>query len=132
MENKRVLRLILDHLQLRRIDVAEHVSISDARGRTALHWGAWEEHGASALHILMKSGAEVDARDGMGRTALHLAAERGHATIVHLLMEAGADVHLRASSSSRYSPYTDQTPLEVAVLRNRTAVADFLHSHPYK
>jgi hypothetical protein len=37
----------------------------------------------------------VDARDGMGRTALIRAAQRGYDDLFTQLMEAGADIHLR-------------------------------------
>jgi ankyrin repeat protein/WD40 repeat protein len=42
---------------------------------------------------LLAEGAEVDARDGRGDTALLVAAGHGHAAVVQALLEAGADVH---------------------------------------
>lgn len=38
----------------------------------------------------MEKGAEIDARDSEGRTALHHAVERGHESTVRLLLELRA------------------------------------------
>jgi ankyrin repeat protein len=42
---------------------------------------------------LLDGGAEVLAKENTGKTALHLAAERGHALMITVLLEAGADMH---------------------------------------
>ena len=41
--------------------------------------------------LLQKPNLGVSIRDGQGRTALHIAARRGHATIVQLLLDGGFD-----------------------------------------
>ena len=43
---------------------------------------------------LISSGAPVNARDAVGRTALHYAAENGHIGTVKLLLEKGANVEI--------------------------------------
>ncbi|KAK4236585.1 ankyrin repeat-containing domain protein [Achaetomium macrosporum] len=50
-------------------------------------------HGSAACsRVLLQCGADVDARDGYGRTPLHWAAESSNADVVRLLVDAGADV----------------------------------------
>ena len=48
-----------------------------------------------AARALLEAGADVDARNADGITALMMAAARGHVEVVHVLLEAGADVDAR-------------------------------------
>jgi ankyrin repeat protein len=48
---------------------------------------------AYRVRTLLEQGVHPDQRDEAGKTALMLAVGGGHAKIVHLLCEAGADVH---------------------------------------
>ena len=48
--------------------------------------------------LLLKQGADVNAPQGDGTTALHWAAETNHAEIARLLLQAGADVRSPALS----------------------------------
>jgi len=61
---------------------------------------AWERAVLAADHetvrALLHSGADVNARDRFGQTALMLAAHHGHAALVGLLIEHGADLNVRA------------------------------------
>lgn len=67
-----------------------------AHGLTALMWAAGhgndvpEAEGLAAAKTLIESGASIAAQDDRGRTALMIAAERGHALIVSYLLERGA------------------------------------------
>jgi len=45
--------------------------------------------------LLIDKGADVNAKDITGETALMVAAERGHTEIVKLLIGRGADVNAR-------------------------------------
>jgi ankyrin repeat protein len=71
---------------------------------TALMWAAGHEDGVgvhaaeSTVDLLLSRGAQVDAIDDRGRTALMMAAELGHAEIVEMLIGRGADQSVRDKS----------------------------------
>ena len=71
-----------------------------------------------AVRELVRSGADVDARDRHGQTALMLAAHRGHREIVELLVEAGADLDVAAKYNL--------TALMLAIVAGHAAVARVL------
>ena len=64
---------------------------------TALMWAAGHSNdvpvaeGVETVRLLLARGARIDDADNRGRTPLMIAAERGHAEIVAVLIEAGAD-----------------------------------------
>jgi len=70
-------------------------------GLTALMWvaghsnGVPESDGLETAQVLIAKTMDVDSRDNRGRTALMIAAERGHAKIVAALLTAGAKRELR-------------------------------------
>ena len=68
-----------------------------------------------ALRALLKQGADVNAVQGDGVTALHWAATRGDADMAHMLVVAGANL----SAATRFGGYT---PLHVAAERGYAAV----------
>jgi ankyrin repeat protein len=68
---------------------------------TALMWAAGHEDGVgsraaeSVVDLLISHGAEIDAADDRGRTALMMAAELGHAEVATVLIKRGADQAVR-------------------------------------
>lgn len=91
---------------------------SGSDDRTALHAAANSSVPAIATWLL-QHGADVNARARMGRTPLHLAAERNMSSrIVDLLIEAGADLTMKDDQGL--------TALDVAILHKKTAVAQAL------
>ncbi len=80
----------------------EAVHARDRFGFTPLHGVAGEDH-PDMIALLIFAGADADARNGMGHTPLHLAANPG---VVQTLVEAGANVDARSNDGS--------TPLHVA------------------
>ncbi|KKK16242.1 hypothetical protein ARAM_006285 [Aspergillus rambellii] len=55
----------------------------------------------SLVLLLLEAGAETNALTGEGKSALHLAAERGRESIFRILYEGGADMALEAPDSAR-------------------------------
>uniref|UniRef100_A0A8D2IGS8 Ankyrin repeat domain-containing protein 16 n=1 Tax=Varanus komodoensis TaxID=61221 RepID=A0A8D2IGS8_VARKO len=55
---------------------------------TALHYAAKEGH-AGTIKTLLSLGADLNAKDGKNRTALHMACARQNAECVQLLLQAG-------------------------------------------
>ncbi|CAM9947558.1 unnamed protein product [Ectocarpus sp. 8 AP-2014] len=84
------------------------VAGEDDLGATALHAAAW--HGEHAcVRELLELGADVDARDGCGRTPLFQASKRGAGggcETIRELLKGGADVQARSEDGD--------TPLHVA------------------
>jgi ankyrin repeat protein len=91
-----------------RVGIAERVlaagidvNATYGHGLTALMWAAGhandapEPEGVATVRFLIGAGAALDMVDDRGRTALMIAAERGHPAIVDELLSAGADPGLR-------------------------------------
>jgi ankyrin repeat protein len=108
---------------------------------TALHWAVAHERD-QATELLLKHGADPNAVDGLGWTPLHIAAERGKFNMVKQLIEAGANPHAKTvaikerfgtpvSSPAGTKPslipgVPARTPIDLARLKNRTDVVEFL------
>ena len=64
---------------------------------------AWERAitrgDVEAVRELLRAGADVNARDRHGQTALMLAAHRGYRELVAILVEGGADLNVTAKFS---------------------------------
>jgi uncharacterized protein len=80
---------------------------------------AAERGDKAAVRELLKDGADVNAAQGDGMSALHWAAERGDAELAEILLYAGANV----SAQTRIGQYT---PLHVAGKNGSAAVAKAL------
>jgi len=80
-----------------RADAAVNADIKAPKvfvGQTALMRAAYDGH-VAIVRLLLKAGANVNAKDREGSTALLSAATRGHVEIVRLLLKASADVNAK-------------------------------------
>jgi ankyrin repeat protein len=77
------------------------------------------------MQALLGKGAEVNARNAHGWTALHVAAAGGAPAVIALLLHHGADVHAQS--------HIGTTALDNAITRGgRKAVIDLLLAHGAK
>lgn len=94
----------------------------DDQKLTLLHHAAFAGNESFVKLLLAAPSTQqvsIDALDAEGWTPLHYAADRGHAGVVRLLLEEGANVNARDTSK--------RTPLHLAALSGRTdAVAALL------
>lgn len=75
------------------VDVVNGRAENGDGGNTALWFaaqGPWP-NGVEVARLLINAGADVNKQCEHGRTALHMAAAWGHADVVQLLLENGAD-----------------------------------------
>lgn len=61
--------------------------------------------------LLIEKGCPVNAANIYGKTALHYAAIKGHATVIHVLLSAGADKEMK---------FDNKTPLQLAMENGRS------------
>ncbi len=94
---------------------ATDIEATDARGRTALHYGAQ----FSMLDIvkrMIKSGIDVNAKDAKGVTPLHLSV--GDADVARFLLLNGADIAAKAKDGS--------SPLDCAIAEKAVATKQLM------
>jgi ankyrin repeat protein len=87
------------------------------RRMPALHLAA-ADGDAERMAMLLSQGADVDARDGEGRTPLHYAAKSGKKEAVKVLLEACADINVKDDNGL--------SPLHWAAQYGRKSVAELL------
>jgi len=77
----------------------------------------------AVIQVLELEGAEIDAGDGFGMSALIYTSMQGHVSVVDYLVAHGADVNAYTSF------VTPSTPLFAAVSKNRQDVVSYLLDH---
>lgn len=83
-----------------------------------LQSAAYEGQG-EAVELLLKKGANINATDGFGRTALWYVALGGHPDVAQLLLERGADPRISIKQSR-----TSKSPLEEAAQEGETKIVE--------
>lgn len=97
---------------------------STHRADTPLHRAVQGGH-ADVVDCLLSAGADLEAQDVEGRTALHEAAYLGFTEIAKTLIAHGANVNAVAGTSWRYG----DTPLQMAAHGGHTATVALLVAH---
>src|SRR3990172_6746593 len=77
-------------------------------------------HDKAKIEALLAKGADVNARDDISRTPLHMAAYEGKKEVAELLISKGADVNAKTDDGC--------TPLHVAVWWGNKKVTELLIS----
>ena len=87
------------------------------KGFTSLHATAVMDASARA-EVLLKQGANVNAKDNEGQTPLHIAAENDASATAEVLLKQGANVNARNNKGL--------TPLHATAVRDASAIAEVL------
>lgn len=99
----------------------EGATVSSAGGQHPLHLAATTRNGATMASFLIKHGASLDALNGSGATALHVAAAANNIDVAAVLIAAGANPNVR---DAQYQ----ETPLHIAAGYGYTDFANLLLS----
>jgi Ankyrin repeats (3 copies) len=90
-ESRRILeglQYMLDHLD----DSLEALAFTDRNGNTLLHWiGIWGDEYKDVAKVCKKLGVNINRKNNLGLTALHLASENGHYGTVRFFIRYGAN-----------------------------------------
>lgn len=105
-------RILLDH--------QASVNLADGSGWSPLIYAAYFGDSAELLTELLKHGADINARNDRGITALFLASAVGHEEQVKFLLGHGADRSIESTAG--------YTPLRIAKLRGQGRIVALLES----
>jgi len=106
---------------------APDISIQDAA----------KEGNIKAIKQHIAAGTDVNAKNTYGWTPLYWAAYGGHKETAELLIAEGADVNAESENGVAGGPISvflvggiiRKTPLDVAIMRSHTEIADLLRKH---
>jgi uncharacterized protein len=104
---------------------ADQVHQACSLGRQPLHYAA--EHGLLELiQVLVERGADINALDVDGLTALHLATWKGHQDVVEKLVSLDAAMELHIRKYDDYNDRTGGTPLHLATMAGHIGIMEVL------
>jgi ankyrin repeat protein len=118
----RLLRAAMDRITSQLV-----LDCQNALGNTALHCAAGTlgkvplQQTLEVVSILLEAGADINARNAQGATALKIAAEEGSDGLVQLLLEAGATIGIENKGSVCW-----QTALSSAAYRGHSTIVGLL------
>lgn len=96
----------------------------DSEGRPPIHSVAWTGHGEVGCRLLEANGVNIDLSCHQGATALSIAAQEGHTSVVAMLLERGANTdHI-----DKYG----RTPVKVAAKHGHFNIVRLLESYGAK
>lgn len=93
------------------------LQVRDDGGGTVLHAAVFSGNGAVVSYLLNKrQGGLIEARDNKDRTPLTLAVIQGHRGVIEILLEAGADLHVRGRTFTLLHLAADSGRLQIVRL----------------
>ena len=99
----------------------EILKIQDEQGKTALHHSCMGFCGEELVSYLFEQGAELDAQDSNGNTALHTAIISSNVSAAEELLKRGSNPGIQ--------DHNGQNALHHAVLHNRQEILSYLLEH---
>ncbi|KAM4702975.1 NF-kappa-B inhibitor zeta-like [Rhinophrynus dorsalis] len=109
----------------KRLVSSNKIHMKNAKKQTALHMAA-EKNQYLIFKDLLSFGADINERDNLGKTPLHLCAEYGCVNVIKVLkenMENGHNIQVEAFDNSGL------TPLHYAVLAHNATAKEFAKQH---
>ena len=102
------------------VKAGARVSLADRTGETCLSLAAFRGHTETVRTLLCMPGVDVNQsrNNNRGDTALHRAVGRKHLSIVHVLIDAGADIEAKSENGS--------SPLHLAGRSGELAIVKML------
>lgn len=99
-----------------------NLEISDVKGRNALFWSIYHEHG-NVLETLIDLGCNLTTNVSPGLPALHYAVYKNNAEIITLLLDKGIDIESKDSHNNTALAYALLYEKEemITLLRQRGA-----------
>uniref|UniRef100_A0A0G4FCT0 Uncharacterized protein n=1 Tax=Chromera velia CCMP2878 TaxID=1169474 RepID=A0A0G4FCT0_9ALVE len=86
-----------------------------------------EERVVTFIETLVEKGADVDAQSALGESALHTVCSRGYARALKVLLEKGANVHLKGPSTLDHLNFKNSgTALHSAVKSGKANVREMV------
>lgn len=98
-------------------------SVRPDNNKSILMYAVWRGD-ETVVHYLVEKGADVNAQDSGGATALHLALWKDYTPIALYLIEHGASSNLMSKEG--------MTPEDMAILRNNRTVLEVLQKKKEK
>ncbi|XP_068239358.1 ankyrin repeat domain-containing protein 65-like isoform X4 [Palaemon carinicauda] len=100
------------------------------QGLTPLHYAVWQRY-PEAAEFLIAEGCDINARDEIGYTALHLSAEHGYTEMMQVLLKHNAQVNFNIPPEDEDEFPTDagDEPLRLALKHDHFDAAKLLLEH---
>lgn len=107
-----------------------NVKDSITQGLTPLHYAVWQRY-PEAAEFLIAEGCDINSRDEIGYTALHLSAEHGYTEMMQVLLKHEAQVNFNIPPEDEYEFPTDagDEPLRLALKHDHFEAAKLLLEH---